>query len=67
MNRKKNTEANSGELNELRQYLKEDNMDYKTNILSWWKGNELRYPVLALMAKDYLAVPSKCLIYFYYL
>lgn len=26
--------------------------------LPWWKSNARRYPVLALMAKDYLAIPA---------
>ena len=28
------------------------------NMLSWWKENRLRYPVLSVMARDYLAISA---------
>ena len=28
------------------------------NMLSWWKENKLRYPVLSVMARDYLAITA---------
>ncbi|GKV51971.1 hypothetical protein SLEP1_g58582 [Rubroshorea leprosula] len=44
---------------ELEKYLAEDLEDENKNIdvLQWWKMNEHRFPVLATMARDVLAVP----------
>ncbi|KAK9065205.1 hypothetical protein SSX86_016588 [Deinandra increscens subsp. villosa] len=48
-----------GKKSELEKYLK-DEVEEKTedfNILQWWKINASRYPTLAKMAKDILAIP----------
>ncbi|KAK9065183.1 hypothetical protein SSX86_016566 [Deinandra increscens subsp. villosa] len=48
-----------GEMSELEKYLK-DEVEEETedfDILKWWKYNESRYPTLAKMAKDILAIP----------
>lgn len=44
---------------ELEKYLAEDNedMDKKINILVWWKDNSNRFPILAPLAHDVLAMP----------
>ncbi|KAL8136162.1 hypothetical protein AgCh_010675 [Apium graveolens] len=45
---------------ELDHYLEEDVMQ-KTDgfdLLNWWKVNELKYPNLQLMARDFLAIPA---------
>ncbi|KAJ9557436.1 LOW QUALITY PROTEIN: hypothetical protein OSB04_012050 [Centaurea solstitialis] len=44
--------------NELRSYLKETRASYKKNfdILGWWKVNAIRFPIVARMAKDILAI-----------
>lgn len=52
---------NDDSLNELQIYLKSPtiNLDIlKCNPLGWWKINELVYPTLAKIARDYLAVPA---------
>ncbi|KZV39819.1 hypothetical protein F511_27822 [Dorcoceras hygrometricum] len=28
------------------------------NLLEWWKGNETRYPIISMIAKDIFAIPS---------
>lgn len=28
------------------------------DVLTWWKANELKYPTLQQMARDFLAVPA---------
>ncbi|XP_015161142.1 zinc finger BED domain-containing protein RICESLEEPER 2-like [Solanum tuberosum] len=52
---------------ELQKYLAEENeVESKNfNILSWWKINSPRFPILAEMVRDVLAIPissvaSKC-------
>ncbi|CAI0404797.1 unnamed protein product [Linum tenue] len=42
---------------ELDKYLKEEVEDGPIEILSWWKANSVRFPILAHMAKDVLAFP----------
>ncbi|TVU42204.1 hypothetical protein EJB05_08597, partial [Eragrostis curvula] len=44
---------------ELDAYLKEDfvRADENYEILSWWKTNANKYPVLSMMARDFLAIP----------
>ncbi|CAN6299607.1 unnamed protein product [Urochloa humidicola] len=44
---------------ELDAYLEEDPVreDEKFEILSWWKTNSNKYPVLSAMARDFLAIP----------
>nr|KAJ0197933.1 hypothetical protein LSAT_V11C700376070 [Lactuca sativa] len=44
--------------NELRTYLKENIVNYKKDfsILGWWRVNAIRFPTIARMAKDILAI-----------
>lgn len=44
---------------ELEKYFSEDNEEDKKgfDILKWWKDNANRFPVLARMARDLLAIP----------
>lgn len=44
---------------ELDKYLAEDtgDPDIKIDILAWWKGNAHRFPILAHMSRDVLAIP----------
>jgi hypothetical protein len=44
---------------EIDKYLSEDNEDdnNKFDILAWWKVNESRFPILARIARDALAIP----------
>ncbi|KAJ0915548.1 putative transcription factor/ chromatin remodeling BED-type(Zn) family [Helianthus annuus] len=44
---------------ELEKYLGEDRepMDSQFDVLKWWKVQQCRYPVLARMARDILAIP----------
>ena len=45
---------------ELDAYLEEEyfaNPNEKFDLLSWWKANAEKYPVLSAMARDFLAVP----------
>ncbi|CAN1336552.1 Zinc finger BED domain-containing protein RICESLEEPER 2 [Linum perenne] len=49
----------SGGKNELDSYL-EDNVLRRSDdfdILNWWKANSTKYPTLALIARDILAIP----------
>ncbi|CAN1338227.1 Putative AC9 transposase [Linum perenne] len=49
----------SGGKNELDSYL-EDNVLRRSDdfdILNWWKANATKYPTLALIARDILAIP----------
>lgn len=45
---------------ELDHYLYEDVLPKSEgfDILNWWKANELKYPTLQLMARDFLSVPA---------
>jgi hypothetical protein len=43
---------------ELERYLKHPRISKDTNVLLWWDDNEHRYPHLARLARDYLAVPA---------
>jgi hypothetical protein len=44
--------------NELETYLKEDlEQNMEINVLEWWKVNSGRYPILASIARDVLAIP----------
>ena len=44
---------------ELETYLDESLESHDTtDILSWWKGKETRFPNLSKMARDYLAIPG---------
>ncbi|XP_074352250.1 zinc finger BED domain-containing protein RICESLEEPER 1-like [Apium graveolens] len=44
---------------ELDVYLEESRVsgDQKFDILNWWKGNCVRFPILSQMARDILAIP----------
>ncbi|XP_015162978.1 zinc finger BED domain-containing protein RICESLEEPER 4-like [Solanum tuberosum] len=55
----KEVSGSSGSKSELESYLAEDikpNSD-GFDILMWWKVNELRFPILAEMVRDVLAIP----------
>ena len=39
---------------ELASYEVEQTMPLNCNLLSWWKANELKYPILSKLAKRYL-------------
>ena len=47
--------------NEVDRYLN-DPFENLTNrdfhLLDWWKGNQTKYPILSIIAKDLLAIPS---------
>ena len=40
-------------------YLDEPRMDRRTklDVLAYWKGNQYRYPQIAALARDVLAIP----------
>jgi hypothetical protein len=44
--------------NEFEQYSGMAREPRSTDILLWWKTNEKKFPVLARMARDYLAMPA---------
>lgn len=56
---KLNHGTGSNTKSELDKYLAEDpkDQDSKLDILGWWKLNSHRYPVLAHLARDVLAIP----------
>ena len=44
---------------ELDKYMKEDETDFrKDDPLLWWKEREMLYPLVAKLAKKYLAIPA---------
>jgi len=43
---------------ELQIYLSLPTLDGKTEPLQWWKMNEMQFPGLASMARDYLTIPA---------
>ncbi|EPZ36066.1 HAT dimerization domain-containing protein [Rozella allomycis CSF55] len=43
---------------ELDEYLNQPTVDATIQPLNWWKSNELMFPTLSKMAKDYLAIPG---------
>lgn len=49
----------SAKKTQLELYLEEPKVDRKANldVLDFWKGNQFRYPELAVMAHDILSVP----------
>ncbi|KAL4279280.1 hypothetical protein GQ457_03G012660 [Hibiscus cannabinus] len=55
----KETLAICAEKTELDKYLSEEvePNDLNFDILEWWSGSQMRYPVLARMARDVLAIP----------
>ncbi|RLM51053.1 zinc finger BED domain-containing protein DAYSLEEPER-like [Panicum miliaceum] len=52
----------SHELSDLDQYCNEPLLSWKEgeyfDILSWWKTHGVKYPILARMARDVLAIPT---------
>ncbi|CAB4397004.1 unnamed protein product [Rhizophagus irregularis] len=56
--------GNNNDYNEIEAYLQQPAASIKTNPLQWWKTNEPIYLRLANMARDYLAIPGKHLIFF---
>ena len=48
--------AGCTQFSELTSYLKEDRAAEETNPLVYWRDNKLRFPILAKMARDYLAL-----------
>jgi hypothetical protein len=44
------------EQNELSSYLEEKRLGPEVNPLDYWRANKTRYPILARMARDYLAL-----------
>ena len=60
--KRKRVEESVGEASksELERYLESDDEvddDKNFDILGWWKVNSSKYPILAMMAKDILAIP----------
>ncbi|XP_021980961.2 zinc finger BED domain-containing protein DAYSLEEPER-like [Helianthus annuus] len=47
------------EKSQLTLYLEEQNVDRKVelDVLQYWKENQVRYPKLAIMARDILSIP----------
>lgn len=41
-------------------YLVEKGLDENLDILAWWKLNSFKYPIVAQMAHDILAIPMSC-------
>lgn len=44
--------------NEVEEYLKEDMISFNQCPLNWWLNKKNKYPILAKMARIYLAVPA---------
>lgn len=44
---------------ELERYLASPVEKHSRTVLQWWKEIERQYPTLALMARDYLAIPGQ--------
>ncbi|KZV38725.1 hypothetical protein F511_19523 [Dorcoceras hygrometricum] len=47
--------------NEVDKYLADEiekRSNQHFNLLEWWKGNENRYPIISMIAKDIFAIPS---------
>jgi len=51
--------ASNTQKSELDAYLEDEHVrdDENFEILSWWKTNKDKYPVLSTMARDFLAIP----------
>jgi hypothetical protein len=43
---------------EVERYLAEPPIGMKMNPLDWWKGNEARFPRIAAVARDFLAIQA---------
>ena len=50
--------ANSARESEANRWQKEPSVGKNTDILRFWKSREVDYPILAQMARDYLAIPA---------
>jgi hypothetical protein len=44
--------------NEVGIYIEEQTTGEKSDILSYWNNNKIKYPILSRMARDYLCIPS---------
>ncbi|KAJ7956570.1 Zinc finger BED domain-containing protein DAYSLEEPER [Quillaja saponaria] len=56
--RKKRRPSMNTATDELTQYLSEAPAPIPTDVLEWWKANSTRYPLLSMMARDFLAVQA---------
>jgi hypothetical protein len=45
------------EQNELSKFYKEY-LDKDINLLNWWRNNQIKYPILSILARKYLSIPS---------
>jgi hypothetical protein len=43
---------------EVAEYLSEDKISFNQNPFEWWAGKKSKYPVLAKIARKYLAIPA---------
>ena len=43
---------------EVAEYLKEEKILFNQNLFEWWVGKKNKYPILAKMARIYLAAPA---------
>ncbi len=43
---------------EIAEYLKEDKINFTQNPFEWWMNKKSKYPILARLARIYLAVPA---------
>ena len=48
---------NNSDFNEINNYLNTPN-DINADPLMWWKVNQRKYPILSLIAKNYLIIQS---------
>jgi len=46
------------ELNEFETYKKLPQVNSNIDVLDWWKQHEITFPVIAAIAKVYLAIPA---------
>jgi hypothetical protein len=44
--------------NEVGIYIEEQTTCEKSDILSYWNNNKIKYPILNRTARDYLCIPS---------
>ncbi|CAI2165706.1 5202_t:CDS:2 [Funneliformis geosporum] len=47
---------NSSDEDELEEYLQKPVINFKTNLLQWWKAHKITYPHLATITRDFLAI-----------